>query len=139
MTLVCFTVPGSPLPWQRARSSGSRRYTSPEQRAYQDAVRWACIAAVPAGVRNALTPEHRWRVAVLVAVPDKRVRDCDRIVNTLGDALQTILWRDDSQIVEWHARRVIDRERPRVEVVASAVTEAPGAWTVDVMRATVTG
>ena len=135
MTLVRFTVPGKPLPWQRARSSGSRRYTSPEQRAYQDAVRWACIAAVPAKVRLALAKDAalRWRVALLVSVPDARVRDCDRVINTVGDALKGVIY-----VVEWHARRVVDRERPRVEVVASAVTEAPGAWTVDDMRAMVT-
>ena len=139
MTLVRFTVPGSPLPWQRARSSGARRYTSPEQRAYQDAVRWAAIAAVPAKVRLACASNValRWRVAILVCVPDARIRDTDRVENQIGDALQGVLWHNDAAIVEWHARRVIDRERPRVDVVAGASLEAPGAWTMEDLAAMV--
>ena len=139
MTLVRFTVPGKPLPWQRARSSGSRRYTSPEQRAYQDAVRWAAIAAVPAKVRLACAKDAAlwWRVAILVCVPDARVRDVDNCAKNVADSLNGIIWRDDSQIAKWHVCRVIDRGRPRVEVVAAACYEAPEAWTMEDLAAMV--
>jgi Holliday junction resolvase RusA-like endonuclease len=71
-----------------------------------------------------------------VAVPDARVRDLDRVVNQIGDACNGVIWRDDSQIVEWHVRRVIDRERPRVEVLA-VTGEATAAWVWADMRAMV--
>lgn len=135
MTPFAFTVPGSPVPWQRARGRGKRRFSSPEQTEYQNAVRWAALAACPPALRAALVKDAKivWIVALSIVVPDRRRRDADNVQKQIGDALQGVLWLDDSQIVEWHVRRVVDAERPRVEVVTVARSTAPAAWSVSRM------
>lgn len=116
-----FTVPGQPLPWQRARRKGKQHFNSPEQVAYKDRIRWA---ALQAGAR--LRPPHSGRASVeaLVVVASKRRSDLDNFAKQLGDAGNGLLWEDDSQIDEWLIRRRVDRENPRVEVVVRMLPEA---------------
>lgn len=132
MTPFSFTVPGVPVPWQRTALVGGRPVTPAKQRAYQQKVRLHALGGCPASLRAALAADPRvvWIVALLVAVPDLRKRDTDNVQKTIGDALNGAIWLDDSQIVEWHVRRVLDAERPRVDVVAVARSHAPAPWTV---------
>ena len=132
MTPFAFTVPGTPIPWQRARGRGKLRFSSPEQKAYQDSVRWAALAACPVSLRSALVKDAGlvWIVALSIAVPNRRRRDADNVQKQIGDALQGVLWLDDSQIVEWHVRRIVDAASPRVEVVTVARSSAPAPWSV---------
>ena len=55
-------------------------------------------------------------VHVDVYRPAKR-RDLDNCLKVLLDSLNGVCWKDDSQIVEIHARRFEDKENPRAEVV----------------------
>lgn len=41
-------------------------------------------------------------VNMTITWPDKRRRDLDNAMKQMGDAGNGILWKDDSQIVEWH-------------------------------------
>lgn len=47
--------------------------------------------------------------------PDKRKHDIDNL-KTLLDSLTGIVWEDDSQIVELHVTKGVDRENPRLEM-----------------------
>ena len=39
-------------------------------------------------------------------LPDDTPSDLDKIQRAIGDALQNVVYLDDAQIVEWHARKV---------------------------------
>jgi len=112
---VHFVVPGPVVPWQRAASVGARRFTPAKQRQYQQLVRMHALAARPRGPW--LPSKHaRYRVDVEAFLPDERRRDLDNIAKTLLDALNGVLYLDDSQVTVLMVATHVDRERPRVEV-----------------------
>jgi crossover junction endodeoxyribonuclease RusA len=55
------------------------------------------------------------RLDVHLYFPDKRRHDVDNI-KALIDALFTALGRDDSDLLELHVEKCLDRERPRAEL-----------------------
>ena len=112
---VHFVVPGPVVPWQRAASVGARRFTPAKQRAYQQLVRYHALAARPRGPWLP-SKASRYRVDVEAYLPDERRRDLDNIAKTLLDALNGVLYLDDSQITMLLVATHVDRERPRVEV-----------------------
>ena len=112
---VTFVVPGPVVPWQRAASVGARRFTPAKQRAYQASVKMHALAARPRGPW--LPSKHaRYRVDVEAYLPDERRRDLDNVAKTILDALNGVLYLDDSQITTLLVATHVDRERPRVEV-----------------------
>jgi Holliday junction resolvase RusA-like endonuclease len=112
---VTFTVPGPVVPWQRAASVGARRFTPAKQRQYQQLVRYHALAARPRGPW--LPSKHaRYRVDVEAFLPDERRRDLDNVAKTVLDALNGVLYLDDSQVTVLMVATHVDRERPRVEV-----------------------
>ena len=58
-------------------------------------------------------------VSVRLYWPDARKRDLDNIKGLL-DSFTGVLWGDDSQIVELHIRKEVDRNNPRVEIVINS-------------------
>jgi Holliday junction resolvase RusA-like endonuclease len=112
---VSFTVPGPVVPWQRAASVGARRFTPAKQRAYQATVRYHALAARPRGPWLP-SKASRYRVDVEAFLPDERRRDLDNIAKTLLDALNGVLYLDDSQVTVLMVATHVDRDRPRVEV-----------------------
>lgn len=112
---VRFVVPGPVVPWQRAASVGARRFTPAKQRQYQQLVRFHALAARPRGPWLP-SKASRYRVDVEAYLPDERRRDLDNIAKTVLDALNGVLYLDDSQITTLLVATHVDRERPRVEV-----------------------
>jgi crossover junction endodeoxyribonuclease RusA len=112
---VSFTVPGPVVPWQRAASVGARRFTPAKQRQYQQLVRMHALAARPRGPWLP-SKASRYRVDVEAYLPDERRRDLDNIAKTILDALNGVLYLDDSQVTVLLVATHVDRERPRVEV-----------------------
>jgi crossover junction endodeoxyribonuclease RusA len=112
---VSFTVPGPVVPWQRAASVGARRFTPAKQRQYQQLVRMHALAARPRGPWLP-SKSSRYRVDVEAYLPDERRRDLDNVAKTILDALNGVLYLDDSQVTVLMVATHVDRERPRVEV-----------------------
>lgn len=54
----------------------------------------------------------------------RRTGDADNALKALLDALNGLLWVDDSQIVEIHLWRRDDKARPRVELLVEDVPES---------------
>lgn len=127
MTLdVRFVVPGPVVPWQRAASVGTRRFTSTKQRAYQRTVRLIAQASRP---RGPWLPSKatRYRVDIDAYLPDERRRDLDNVAKTILDALNGVLYLDDSQVVTLLVATHIDRAEPRVVVAVREVEREPVA------------
>ena len=125
MTLdVRFVVPGPVVPWQRAASVGTRRFTPTEQRAYQRTVRLIAQASRPRGPWL-LSKASRYRVDIDAYLPDARRRDIDNIAKTILDALNGVLYLDDSQVTTLFVDTHIDRAEPRVVVAVREVERKP--------------
>jgi Holliday junction resolvase RusA-like endonuclease len=131
LTEYAFTIPGKPMPWQRAGASVRRGrpifFTASATRAYQERVR---MFATLAGVRPIIGHvEMEFRIYF----PDNRVRDDDNVEKSIRDALQAnkkanrpaIAFQNDNQ-VKHVDRRVMrpDPKNPRVEVVVRAMEAA---------------
>lgn len=124
MMRIAFVVPGPVVPWQRAASVGTRRFTSTKQRGYQASVRMHALAARPRGPWLP-SKAQRYRVDVEAYLPDERRRDLDNVAKTILDALNGVLYLDDSQVTTLLVATHVDRERPRVEVTVAEVAREP--------------
>lgn len=121
---IRFVVPGPVVPWQRAASVGTRRYTSTKQCSYQASVRMHALAARPRGPWLP-SKAQRYRVDVEAYLPDARRRDLDNVAKTILDALNGVLYLDDSQVVTLLVAKHIDRADPRVVVAVREVEREP--------------
>jgi crossover junction endodeoxyribonuclease RusA len=109
-------IPGSPLPKQRPRFAGKRVY-SPSK-------------AEERRVRNHVTfqlPLHYKPLKGTVRVTadfyrkDKRRVDLDNLVKLVADALNGLVFDDDSQIRHWVANMHVDKENPRTVLTIEEV------------------
>jgi crossover junction endodeoxyribonuclease RusA len=111
MTLpVTFEVPGCPVPKERPRWGKGNTYTPRKTEDYERKVKMCALAA---GIRP-LAGEVSF--TIWIYLPDRRRRDRDNIEKAVQDALNGVAWIDDSQVREWHGRRELDAEKPRVRV-----------------------
>lgn len=109
---LLFVIPGRPCAWQRARSNGKVRFDSPEQT--RNKLTISQIGAATMNGRPPLEGPLEVIVAAFWLYPksmSKKRRgqygshfytsrpDADNIIKLIGDALNGIVWRDDSQIV----------------------------------------
>jgi Holliday junction resolvase RusA-like endonuclease len=58
------------------------------------------------------------KVQIHLFFPDNRKRDIDNIKGLI-DALTGVCWVDDSQIVDLHILKYVDKNRPRAEITVS--------------------
>lgn len=122
---LSFTVPGTPVPKQRARrGKGGRFYTPEKTAAYEHSVQ---VYAVAAMARAGWPVRTRARCAVTVHVywADARNRDIDNVFKALADGMNEVVFDDDRQIFEQHAFKHIDDASPRVDVEVTLLGEPP--------------
>ena len=122
--MMRFTVPGQPVPKQRARARkgapgyyaprapGSKRLSYPEYKGWVQACFTEAVGPAWTG------PDSQgWELAVKVYVKNT-VGDIEGIAGAIADALEGLVWHDDRQIgcfkVERH--RINKAEEPRVDV-----------------------
>jgi len=116
MTRRAFTIPGQPVGKKRPRTflQGGKVITTtpPETREYEKRV---LLCAKAAGVCREATAKPL-SVTVRAFMGDARRRDLDNVIKSITDALNGHAFNDDTQIVELHGSKSIDRENPRAEV-----------------------
>ena len=112
-----FTVPGPPVPYQRAGRLGRRSYTPKRTADYREAIQYAVLGCIPRGwpvdARYSVTAEAHFATA--------RRTDLDNVAKALCDAGNGAIWRDDSQVDRLEISRHLDRERPRLVVGVAVI------------------
>lgn len=112
------SVPGEPVPWQRAGRAGGKSFTPAKVLNHE---RIVGLLALAAGVRE--PTELPVIVDVDFFMGNKRRCDLDNLVKTIGDAGNGVVWRDDSQVIGLFATKLVDKERPRTELRVWKVNE----------------
>ncbi len=115
---VCLILPFPPSANRYWRNVKGRMVLSKEARDYRKTIANSCFIQ---GVR----PEHCAKGSISLKMafyrPQKR-GDLDNLEKQPIDALRGILYADDKQIVEIHAKRFDDKERPRLEITVMEVS-----------------
>ena len=103
------TLPFPPSANRYWRSARGRVYVSEEAKAYKASIRNHY------GLRK-LTPTARPIKLTIDYYRPRKSGDLDNRIKILGDALQGVIFVNDAQIVDIHARQFDDKTNPRVEL-----------------------
>lgn len=109
MTIVLPYPPSANKYWHAWRG---RVVKSDHAREYQRSVRLRALVA------GALRPLSGSVVLDIVVYRPRQIGDLDNCLKVALDALKGIVFIDDRQVVEFHARRRDDPKNPRMEVSA---------------------
>lgn len=136
MRTIEFTIPGDAVPFARAGGGkNTPRFTPAKQRSYMGVVKLYCQRAMQGAVplegpielsvsayylrpkshtaKRATAPGSEWKASK---------PDADNISKLLKDALNTVAWRDDAQVVSLHVwKQYADTARVSVRIVELAV------------------
>jgi crossover junction endodeoxyribonuclease RusA len=108
---VSFTVNGAPVPKQSFRYVHGGGYTPAPVKAWQERVGYAARYEYK---------QEPYRGAVVVRLefwmPNRRRRDLDNLSKAVLDALNGIVWHDDTQVEALHLYKFVDGDDPRVVV-----------------------
>lgn len=108
-----FTVPGQPVPKERARAGrGKHHFTPARTRDYEQRVRLCAQSERP----RSWPMVGEYVVVITAYFADARARDIDNVAKSLLDGLNGIAWDDDSQVTTLSISRHIDRVNPRASV-----------------------
>jgi Holliday junction resolvase RusA-like endonuclease len=94
--MIRFTIPGEPFSKQRPRVTRNGTYTPKETVQAERDVRAAFAAAGLA--RNATDTESAFHLRVVSYRYERYGRDADNLAKTVMDALNHLVWADDSQV-----------------------------------------
>jgi len=109
------TLKGSPISTQHVYVTGNRtshRYMVPKARALKEDYQWQ----VKQQWKGKMLEKNDLAVNIIIFFKDKRRRDWDNWHKLSMDALEGIVYKDDSQIQEAHIFKEIDKDNPRIEI-----------------------
>lgn len=121
-TSLSFFIPGPPVTWKRSNGT-ARRFTDTKDRAYRNHVR-AC--AMRALIGTGFPKHARYAVTITVKQATRADADLSNYTKSIEDALNEVVWNDDSQIDRLVVERLWDGEvgtRVTVEVIAMSKPE----------------
>lgn len=95
-----------------------RRFLTSIGREYKEAIGWAARENNPQGILFKKPSVH-----IIYTYPDHRRRDIDSGIKLTLDALNGVLWDDDSQVVELHVLKRFARNRPSISITVQEYEE----------------
>lgn len=129
--VLTFEIPGTPAAWARARTGKGRFFKSAKQERAQASVEGAYVEAAqglqphegPVQVAIAchfLAPKDHWEGRECTKRPD-----LDNLAKLVGDALNGLAYRDDSQIVGLTVEKHYTTGHERTEVTLTFKPSTP--------------
>lgn len=119
--IVCgCRIPGEPVSKERPRVTTSRggksiTYTPKKTRAAEVVIGWEVVSQ---NLGIAMDAELDFRVDVLFVSKSNKRRDIDNMIKLVLDALNGVVYEDDSQVVEIHAVMARgSQEEPRTDII----------------------
>lgn len=140
MNQITFTIPGQPVPLERARHGKGRTYDTERNVSAKRAVAWDARAAM--GVRTPFKGPVKMRLSFMFewpsSYPKKRKQMChgnlkdtkpdlDNLVKLVKDALNGIAYDDDSQVCEITATKFFSQQESCTRVVVEPLWEQTDA------------
>jgi Holliday junction resolvase RusA-like endonuclease len=111
---VSFFVNGNPIPKQSYRAvNGGHGYTSPHVKAWANDV--AKVANIHMMGKEMFT--GKINVELQFFLPDKRRKDWDNLAKNVMDAMNGIVYKDDSQVTMATVEKAYDKNEPGVYVL----------------------
>lgn len=115
--MISFTIDGKPMSKSNSYRMGKGKYYVPKaQKDYEAKV---LDAAKQSYLGDALEGEIEMEIRLFF--PDKRRRDAQNYTKSICDALNGVVYKDDSQIVRITITKTLDRDKPRAEVMICLV------------------
>jgi len=112
--MLRFTIPGPPVPCQRARSDGRQWYTPKRTKDFKELVGWVSRQAV--GANREYPSAEALTLVCQFWLKDRTRRDLDNLVKGVKDGMTGIVWIDDSQVACELLCKYVDRSNPRTDV-----------------------
>lgn len=110
---LSFVVDGTPVPKQSFRVRKNGMHFQPRRLVqWQSAVRAEAIVAMDG--RESVT--DKVGAHMIFYLPDNRHRDLDNLSKGVLDAINGVVFKDDTQVVSLYLDKTIDPQRPGVEV-----------------------
>lgn len=110
---ISFFVDGNPVPKQSYRAVHGGGYTDPRVKAWQEKV--ADVASLNMRGKDMLT--GLITIELQFFLSDKRRKDWDNLSKGVCDALNGIVYKDDSQIEQATIEKAYSKEEPGVYVL----------------------
>jgi Holliday junction resolvase RusA-like endonuclease len=118
MIFIEFTVPGKPVPKQSFKVSiknGSvQGHTPARVKKYQQEVHYAAIEKLNE-IGYHIEIGMSYFLWYTFYMPDNRRVDNDNLAKGTNDALNGVIWKDDTEIGDMFLQKRIDKGNPRVE------------------------
>ena len=121
--VVAFELNQRPHPKGRPRFGKTHAYTDPKTRAYEAAVKAACVEAME-GADPYYGPVE---LVCLFEQRDARIADVDNLAKAIQDGINRTAFVDDKQVCRLTAARKIRADVDRVSVAVLTVKEETNA------------
>ena len=127
-TRIEFTTHVPPLAHQSMRIAASGRTYKPKNvKDYQKAIQYEARLTLQkwrlSKHEPLLWPKLAiYRMAIRAYFADRRRRDVDNVAKPISDALNGVLWADDSLVQVLDVAKFVDRKDPRVHVLVEVIS-----------------
>lgn len=127
---IVLWIPGEPLSKARARVVSRGSYTPKTTRQAQDRVRvLARVGLGPPRKRGLPVPTvEALNVRMHFMRGHRARRDLDNMAKLVMDALEGVIWENDSQITELHLTQEYVKHSPGVLLLAERAADTAPAW-----------
>ena len=116
---MTFVVPGEPVPKDRHRTDEYGNRYNPSEKA-EEFVQACYIAAMG---KTEPVGKVTFRLTCVFYTKNRQVKDVDNMWKLVADALQGLIWKNDSQVWDMGgSHREIDKANPRTSVEVREVT-----------------
>lgn len=122
---IAFGVKGEPIAKARPRVTRNGTFTPKATVAAEARIATACRSFFPR-----LQPDdtEAWRLSITFCRYERLPRDLDNLVKLVQDALQGVIWADDSQVEAYGDMETIwvdRRDQAGIDVVATPIRTTP--------------